>query len=39
MYFIVNNWKSKYRLIDVREKRRILDCVNNATYPFIDDRN
>ena len=36
MYFIVNNWKSKYRLIDVREKRRILDCVNNATYPFND---
>ena len=37
MYFIVNNWKSKYRLIDVREKRRILDCVNNATYPFNND--
>ena len=36
MYFIVNNWKSKYRLIDVREKRRILECVNNATYPFSD---
>ena len=34
MYFIVNNWKYKYRLIDVREKRAILDCVNNATYPF-----
>ena len=34
MYFIVNNWRFKYRLIDVREKRAILDCVNNATYPF-----
>ena len=34
MYFIVNNWKSKYRLIDVREKRTILNCVNNASYPF-----
>ena len=36
MYFIVNNWKFKYRLIDNREKRAILDCVNNATYPFND---
>ena len=36
MYFIVNNWKYKYRLIDNREKRRIMDCVANASYPFND---
>ena len=36
MYFIVNNWKFKYRLIDNIEKRQILNCVNNATYPFND---
>ena len=36
MYFIVNNWKFKYRLIDVREKRTILECVNSASYPFSD---
>ncbi len=37
MYFIVNNWRYKYRLIDNREKRTILDCVNNASYPFNED--
>ncbi|MEX1382782.1 hypothetical protein, partial [Lutibacter sp.] len=36
MYFIVNNWKYKYRLIDNRERRRIMDCVANASYPFND---
>ncbi|MEX1382783.1 thrombospondin type 3 repeat-containing protein [Lutibacter sp.] len=36
MYFIVNNWKYKYRLIDNRERRRILNCVANASYPFND---
>ncbi len=34
MYFIVNNWRYKYRLIDNSEKRTILNCVNNASYPF-----
>ena len=34
MYFIVNNWKFKYRLIDNREKREILNCVNQMSYPF-----
>ena len=34
MYFIINNWKSKYRLIDVREKRELLNCVNQMSYPF-----
>ena len=34
MYFIVNNWKYKYRLIDNSEKRSIMNCVNNASYPF-----
>ncbi len=37
MYFIVNNWRYKYRLIDNREKRTILNCVNNASYPFNED--
>ena len=36
MYFIINNWKSKYRLIDVREKRELLNCVNQMSYPFND---
>ncbi len=36
LYFIVNNWRYKYRLIDNSEKRAILDCVNNASYPFND---
>ncbi len=36
MYFIVNNWRYKYRLIDNSEKRAILNCVNNASYPFND---
>ena len=34
MYFIVNNWKYKYRLIDNREKREILNCIYQMTYPF-----
>ena len=37
MYIIVNNWWFKYKLIDNREKARILNCVNNASYPFNDD--
>ena len=36
MYFIVNNWKFKYRLIDSSEKRQIMKCIANAAYPFID---
>ncbi len=34
MYIIVNNWRYKYRLIDNREKRTILACVNSTSYPF-----
>ena len=34
MYIIVNNWWFKYKLIDNREKTRILECVNNSSYPF-----
>ena len=36
MYFIINNWKYKYRLIDNTEKRQLLNCVNQMSYPFND---
>ena len=35
MYFVVNNWKYKYRLINNREKSEILDCINQMSYPFM----
>jgi len=34
MYIVVNYWWYKYRLISSREKRQILDCVNQMSYPF-----
>lgn len=37
MYFVVNNWKYKYRLIDNSEKREILNCINQMSYPFNQD--
>ena len=34
MYFVVNNWWYKYRLITSAEKNQILNCVNQMSYPF-----
>ena len=34
MYFIVNLWWYKYRLITSAEKNQILNCVNQMSYPF-----
>jgi len=34
MYTTVNYWWYKYKIIDSREKRRILNCVMNMSYPF-----
>jgi hypothetical protein len=36
MYIVVNYWWYKYRLISSREKRQILECVNQMSYPFND---
>jgi len=34
MYIVVNYWWYKYRLISSREKREILECINEMSYPF-----
>jgi hypothetical protein len=34
MYVVVNYWWYKYRLISSKEKRQILECVNQMSYPF-----
>lgn len=34
MYLVVNYWWHKYKLIDSREKRQILNCVYSMEYPF-----
>jgi len=34
MYIVVNYWWYKYKLINSREKREILECVNSMSYPF-----
>lgn len=34
MYLVVNYWWHKYKLIDSREKRQILNCVYSMSYPF-----
>ena len=37
MYIVVNYWWYKYRLINSREKRQVLECVNSMSYPFNND--
>ena len=34
MYFVVNNWWFKYRLITSMEKNQILNAINQMSYPF-----
>ena len=37
MYIVVNYWWYKYKLISSREKREILECINQMSYPFNDN--